>query len=84
MPALIRRPSLITTTIALDRLVASGRDVRTRVDEQADAELKADIAARRLLRPHTDQLLDRYSEHKAKQIAIDPALDLSGIAVCKR
>lgn len=37
-----------------------------------------------LLRPHTDQLLDRYSERKAKQIVIDPARDLSSIAVCKR
>jgi arsenic resistance protein ArsH len=37
-----------------------------------------------LLRPHTDQLLDRYSERKAKQVVIDRALDLSSIAVCKR
>jgi arsenic resistance protein ArsH len=37
-----------------------------------------------LLRPHTEKLLDRYSERKAKQIVIDPALDLSSIAVCKR
>lgn len=37
-----------------------------------------------LLRPHRDQLLDRYSERKAKEIAIDRARDLSSIAVCKR
>jgi len=36
-----------------------------------------------LLRPHADQLVDRYSERKAADIAIDPARDLSSIAVCR-
>ncbi len=37
------------TSIALDKLVASDRNVRQRVDPEADLELKADIAARGLL-----------------------------------
>jgi ParB family chromosome partitioning protein len=37
------------TTIPLDKLVASDRNVRQRVDPEADLELKADIAARGLL-----------------------------------
>jgi arsenical resistance protein ArsH len=37
-----------------------------------------------LLRPHADQLVDRYSERKSKDIVIDLAKDLSSIAVCKR
>ncbi|MDY6981906.1 MAG: arsenical resistance protein ArsH [Pseudomonadota bacterium] len=34
-----------------------------------------------LLRPHADQLVDRYSERKAAGVPIDPAHDLSAIAV---
>ncbi len=34
-----------------------------------------------LLRPHTEQLVDRYSERKAQSLVINPALDLSSIAV---
>ena len=34
-----------------------------------------------LLRPHAEQLVDRYSERKAQNVVIDPALDLSSIAV---
>ncbi|QCI95578.1 arsenical resistance protein ArsH [Novosphingobium sp. EMRT-2] len=37
-----------------------------------------------LLRPHADQLVDRYSERKSADIVIDPTRDLSSIAVCKR
>jgi arsenic resistance protein ArsH len=37
-----------------------------------------------LLRPHADQLVDRYSERKSADIVIDPACDISSIAVCKR
>ena len=37
------------TTIPLSRLVPSPRNVRRAIDEQADLELKADIAARGLL-----------------------------------
>jgi arsenic resistance protein ArsH len=37
-----------------------------------------------LLRPHADQLVDRYSERKSADIVIDPARDISSIAVCKR
>jgi arsenic resistance protein ArsH len=34
-----------------------------------------------LLRPHTTQLVDRYSERKAAGVPIDTATDLSGIAI---
>ena len=34
-----------------------------------------------LLRPHTTQLVDRYSERKEAGVPIDPATDLSAIAV---
>lgn len=34
-----------------------------------------------LLRPHAQQLVDRYSERKAAGVPIDPATDLSAIAV---
>jgi arsenic resistance protein ArsH len=34
-----------------------------------------------LLRPHAAQLVDRYSERKAANIAVDPATDLSAIAI---
>ncbi|MFA5965623.1 MAG: arsenical resistance protein ArsH [Sphingomonas sp.] len=34
-----------------------------------------------LLRPHAAQLVDRYSERKAAGVVVDPAQDLSGIAV---
>lgn len=34
-----------------------------------------------LLRPHADQLVDRYSERKAAGVPIDPATDLSAIAI---
>jgi arsenic resistance protein ArsH len=34
-----------------------------------------------LLRPHAEQLVDRYSERKAQNVVIDPSLDLSNIAV---
>lgn len=34
-----------------------------------------------LLRPHADQLIDRYSERKAAGAPVDPATDLSAIAV---
>ena len=37
-----------------------------------------------LLRPRAEQLVDRYSERKSANILIDPAKDLSSIAVCKR
>jgi arsenical resistance protein ArsH len=37
-----------------------------------------------LLRPHAAQLVDRYSERKSAGIVIDPAKDLSSIAVCQR
>jgi len=37
-----------------------------------------------LLRPHADQLVDRYSERKSAGIVIDPSKDLSSIAVCQR
>ena len=33
-----------------------------------------------LLRPHAAQLVDRYSERKAKGVPVDPATDLSSIA----
>lgn len=36
-------------TIPLGRLVPSPRNVRRRIDEQADLELRTEIAARRLL-----------------------------------
>lgn len=36
-----------------------------------------------LLRPHTDQLVDRYSERKAVGRIVDPAEDLSAIAIRK-
>lgn len=34
-----------------------------------------------LLRPHAEQLVDRYSERKAAGVPLDPARDLSSIAV---
>lgn len=34
-----------------------------------------------LLRPHTTQLVDRYSERKQAGVAVDPAADLSSIAI---
>lgn len=34
-----------------------------------------------LLRPHGDQLVDRYSERKSKGIPVDPATDHSAIAI---
>ncbi|MGK6319006.1 arsenical resistance protein ArsH [Sphingomonas sp. DT-204] len=37
-----------------------------------------------LLRPHAEQLVDRYSERKSAKIVVDPAKDLSSIAVCQR
>ncbi|HKX77397.1 MAG TPA: arsenical resistance protein ArsH [Novosphingobium sp.] len=37
-----------------------------------------------LLRPRAEQLVDRYSERKSANILIDPAKDLSSLAVCKR
>lgn len=37
-----------------------------------------------LLRPHTAQLVDRYSERKEAGVAIDPATDLSTIAIAGR
>ena len=37
-----------------------------------------------LLRPYAEQLVDRYSERKSSNILIDPAKDLSSLAVCKR
>jgi arsenic resistance protein ArsH len=37
-----------------------------------------------LLRPHAEQLVDRYSERKSAGIVVDPTKDLSGIAVCRR
>ncbi|MBU7588466.1 MAG: arsenical resistance protein ArsH [Sphingopyxis terrae] len=37
-----------------------------------------------LLRGHADQLVDRYSERKSAKIVVDPAKDLSSIAVCQR
>ena len=37
-----------------------------------------------LLRGHADQLVDRYSERKSTKIVVDPAKDLSSIAVCQR
>ena len=33
-----------------------------------------------LLRPHAEQLVDRYSERKAKGVPVDPTTDLSSIA----
>ncbi|MFX8016170.1 arsenical resistance protein ArsH, partial [Acinetobacter baumannii] len=33
-----------------------------------------------LLRPHTAQLVDRYSERKDAAVPIDPKSDISGIA----
>jgi len=37
-----------------------------------------------LLRPHAAQLVDRYSERKATGVTIDPANDLSAIAIAKQ
>jgi arsenic resistance protein ArsH len=34
-----------------------------------------------LLRPHAAQLVDRYSERKAAGVPVDPAIDLSAIAI---
>ncbi len=34
-----------------------------------------------LLRPHADQLVDRYSERKSKGIIVDSDSDLSSIAL---
>ncbi len=34
-----------------------------------------------LLRPHAEQLVDRYSERKEAGIPINPATDLSSIAI---
>jgi arsenical resistance protein ArsH len=36
-----------------------------------------------LLRPHAAQLVDRYSERKAAGVAVDPAQDLSSIAIAR-
>jgi arsenic resistance protein ArsH len=36
-----------------------------------------------LLRPHAVQLVDRYFERKQAGVAVDPATDLSAIAVGK-
>jgi arsenic resistance protein ArsH len=33
-----------------------------------------------LLRPHAEQLVDRYSERKARGVPVDPTTDLSSIA----
>lgn len=37
-----------------------------------------------LLRPHANQLVDRFSERKSADIVVDPTWDLSSIAVLKR
>ena len=37
-----------------------------------------------LLRPHSDQLVDRFSERKSADIVVDPRRDLSSIAASKR
>lgn len=37
-----------------------------------------------LVRPHSTQLVDRYSERKAAGIPIDAAADLSSIAIAAR
>lgn len=37
-----------------------------------------------LLRPHADQLVDRYSERKASGVPIDAATDLSAIAIASK
>ncbi|MFE8106014.1 MULTISPECIES: arsenical resistance protein ArsH [Sphingomonadales] len=37
-----------------------------------------------LLRPHAAQLVDRYSERKAAGVAVDPANDLSAIAIASQ
>jgi arsenic resistance protein ArsH len=34
-----------------------------------------------LMRPHAARLVDRYSERKAAGVVVDPAQDLSGIAL---
>jgi arsenical resistance protein ArsH len=34
-----------------------------------------------LLRPHADQLVDRYSERRSSGVPVDPATDLSSIAI---
>ncbi|AQR72892.1 arsenical resistance protein ArsH [Sphingomonas sp. LM7] len=34
-----------------------------------------------LLRPHADQLVDRYSERKSAGVEVDPASDLSAVAI---
>jgi arsenic resistance protein ArsH len=34
-----------------------------------------------LLRPHAAQLVDRYSERRAAGVPVDPATDLSAIAI---
>ena len=36
-----------------------------------------------LLRPHADQLVDRYSERKEAGVPIDPTTDLSSIATAR-
>lgn len=37
-----------------------------------------------LMRPHAQQLVDRYSERKQKGLSVDPATDLSAIAISRR
>src|SRR5690606_7020476 len=37
-----------------------------------------------LLRPHTAQLVDRYSERKQADVIVNPATDLSAIAIGRR
>ena len=37
-----------------------------------------------LLRPHAAQLVDRYSERKAKGVPVDPSTDLSAIAIARQ
>jgi len=36
-----------------------------------------------LLRPHTGQLVDRYSERKEAGVPVDRAIDLSSIATAR-
>jgi arsenic resistance protein ArsH len=36
-----------------------------------------------LLRPHSTQLVDRYSERKERGVLLDPSIDHSAIAIAR-
>lgn len=74
-------PNQSSVAVAYKEFGEAGRMKPSSYDERIVDVMEEQMRFTVLLRPHAAQLVDRYSERKQANVAIDPASDLSAVAI---